>query len=190
MGAYGGVGVGFGNDFLLNGVRSGYVYEQVTAGVRGYARVADLMPAEVTDKSHVFAVRLDVGHQFGGDYPVSKRFTVGRTNELATQIRGYTVDDFSLSKTYATASLEYRYDFGLSTVATQTVIGLAFVDLGWASSVPGFADYETPVFAGAGLGVQVNLGFAGIVLPAIRLDYAFSERHPTGVFAFRVGPVF
>ncbi|MCC6311954.1 MAG: hypothetical protein IT345_13705, partial [Trueperaceae bacterium] len=44
--------------------------------------------------------------------------------------------------------------------------------------------------AGAGLGVQVNLGFAGIVLPAIRLDYAFSERHPAGVFAFRVGPVF
>ncbi len=190
MGAYGGVGVGFGNDFLLNGVRSSYVYEQVTAGVRGYARIADLMPSEVTDKSHVFAVRFDVGHQFGGEYPVSKRFTVGRTNELATQVRGYTVDDFSLSKTYATASFEYRYDFGLSTVATQTVIGLVFVDLGWASSVPGFNDYETPVFAGAGLGVQVNLGFAGIVLPAIRLDYAFSERHPTGVFAFRVGPVF
>ncbi|HRP46133.1 MAG TPA: BamA/TamA family outer membrane protein, partial [Trueperaceae bacterium] len=151
---------------------------------------ADLMPGEIQDESHVFAVRLDVGHQFGGLYPESKRFTVGRTNDVATQIRGYTLEDFDLSRTYATASFEYRYDFGLSTVATQTVIGLAFVDVGWASGVPEYAEYTTPVFAGAGLGVQVNLGFGGLILPAIRLDYAFSERHPTGVFSFRVGPVF
>lgn len=190
MSAYGAAGIGFGNDFLVGGARAGYMYEQVAAGVRTYVKLADLMPAEIQDERHVFAVRLDVGHQFGGLYPESKRFTVGRTNDVATQIRGYTLEDFDLSRTYATASFEYRYDFGLSTVATQTVIGLAFVDVGWASGVPEYAEYATPVFAGAGLGVQVNLGFGGLILPAIRLDYAFSERHPTGVFSFRVGPVF
>ncbi len=190
LSAYGAVGVGFGNDLLAGGARTTYIYEQVSSGVRAYVRLSDLMPAQVQDESHVFAVRLDLGHQFGGLYPASKRFTVGRTNDVATQIRGYTLEDFDLARTYATASFEYRYDFGLSTVATQTVIGLAFVDVGWSSSVPGFAEYATPVFAGAGLGVQVNLGFGGLILPAIRLDYAFSEKHPTGVFSFRVGPVF
>ncbi len=62
--------------------------------------------------------------------------------------------------------------------------------MGWGSSVPGFDEYHTPVFAGAGVGVQVNLGFGGVILPAVRMDYAFSERHPRGVFSFRVGPVF
>lgn len=190
LSAYGGVGLGFGNDFVVSGERSGYMYEQVTAGVRGYLRLSDVMPAEIQDEGHVFAVRLDVGHQFGGLYPSSKRFVVGRTNDVATQIRGYTLEDFNLSRTYVTTSFEYRYDFGLSTVATQTVIGLVFVDVGWASGVPEFGEYQTPVFAGAGLGVQVNLGFGGVVLPAIRMDYAFSERHPSGVFSFRVGPVF
>lgn len=190
--AYGSFGVGFGNDMLSpdTGERAGYIYEQVTAGVRTYAQLSTLLPAEVSNPSHVFAVRLDVGHQFGGLYPVSKQFLVGRTNDFGPQIRGYTHEDFNLSRTYATSSLEYRYDFNLSTFATQTVIALAFVDVGWASSVPGFDLYETPVYAGAGIGVQVNLGFGGVLLPAVRLDYAFSERHPSGVFSFRIGPVF
>lgn len=193
--AYGTIGVGFGNDTLdpadPNGVqRATYVYEQVTGGVRTYAALADLLPDEVTDPNHVFAVRLDVGHQFGGFYPASKRFVVGRTNDVGPQIRGYTREDFNLSRTYVTSSLEYRYDFQLSTAATQTVIGIAFVDLGWASGVPGWTEYDAPPFASAGVGVQVNLGFGGVLLPAVRLDYAFSERHRAGVFGFRIGPVF
>lgn len=190
--AYGAFGVGFGNDMLDagSGDPTTYIYEQATVGVRTYAALSDLLPAEVTDTNHVFAVRLDVGHQLGGVYPISKRFTVGRTNDLAPQIRGFTNEDFNLSRTYVTSSFEYRYDFELSTVATQTVIGLAFVDVGWASSAPGFPEYATPIFAGAGVGVQLNLGFGGVLLPAVRLDYAFSERHPSGVFGFRIGPVF
>ncbi|MBX3143615.1 MAG: hypothetical protein KF813_07665, partial [Trueperaceae bacterium] len=78
----------------------------------------------------------------------------------------------------------------LSTVATDTVIGIVFADLGWASSVPGFPEYQTPLFASAGVGVQLNLGFGGVALPAIRLDYALSERNRTGVFSVRLGPVF
>ena len=190
--AYGGFGVGFGNDFLdpASGEKSFYVYEQITAGARTYLRLADVIPDEISDENHVFAVRLDVGHQFGALYPTSKRFFVGRSNDVATQIRGYTREDFNLSRSYVTSSFEYRYDFELSTFATQTVIGIVFADVGWASGVPGIPEYQTPVFAGAGVGVQVNLGFGGVLLPAVRLDYAFSERHPTGVFSFRVGPVF
>ncbi|HZJ08485.1 MAG TPA: POTRA domain-containing protein [Trueperaceae bacterium] len=190
--AYGGFGVGFGNDFLdpISGEKSFYVFEQVTAGGRTYVRLADIIPDEISDENHVFAVRLDVGHQFGALYPTSKRFFVGRSNDVATQIRGYTREDFNLSRSYVTSSFEYRYDFELSTFATQTVIGIVFADVGWASGVPGMPEYQTPVFAGAGVGVQVNLGFGGVLLPAVRLDYAFSERHPAGVFSFRVGPVF
>jgi len=190
--AYGSLGVGFGNDFLHpdTGDRVTYVYEQATLGVRTYIKLADLVPDQVQDDNHVFGVRLDLGHQFGGLYPTSKRFFVGQTPDIATQIRGYRREDFGLSRTYVTSSLEYRYDFQLSTFATQTVIGVAFVDLGWASTVPGFQEYQTPLFASAGVGVQINLGFGGVLLPAVRLDYAFSERHPTGVFSFRVGPVF
>jgi len=190
--AYGGFGVGFGNDFLHpdTGDKSFYVFEQVTAGARTYLRLADVVPEQIGDENHVFAVRLDVGHQFGALYPTSKRFFVGRSNDVATQIRGYSREDFNLSRSYVTSSFEYRYDFQLSTFATQTVIGIVFADVGWASGVPGMVEYQTPVFAGAGVGVQVNLGFGGVLLPAVRLDYAFSERHPSGVFSFRVGPVF
>ncbi|HEX7000999.1 MAG TPA: POTRA domain-containing protein [Trueperaceae bacterium] len=192
VGAYGSIGVGFGNDFLHpdTGDRVTYVYEQVTAGARTYFKLADIVPEQIQDENHVFGVRLDLGHQFGGLYPASKRFFVGQSVDVATQIRGYRREDFGLSRTYATSSFEYRYDFQFSSFATQTVIGVVFVDAGWASSVPGFPEYQTPLFASAGVGVQVNLGFGGVLLPAVRLDYAFSQRHPTGVFSFRVGPVF
>ena len=183
------LGVGFGNDFIQDGERTGYAYQEVELGAKTYLALADVIP-EVTDRNHVFAVRLDVGHQFGGAYPESKRFRVGRTPNEATQVRGYREGDFDLSRTYATASLEYRYDLELTTFATQTVIGIAFADAAWASGVPGFEEYDTPIFASAGLGVQLNLGFSGVALPALRFDYGFSERNPRGVFSFRIGTVF
>lgn len=190
--AYGNFGVGIGSDYTspVTGRRKTYTYQQVTVGVRTYAKLSELDPTDVKDPNHVFAVRLDAGTQLGNDYPASKKFSVGRTTQTRSLIRGYTAGDFNLSKSYVTSSFEYRYNFNLSTVATQTVIGIAFVDVGWASSVPGYKDYQTPVFAGTGIGVQINLGFGSVVLPAIRMDYAFSEKHPTGVFGFRVGPVF
>jgi outer membrane protein insertion porin family len=144
----------------------------------------------VSDPNHVFAVRLNVGHQFGGFYPDSRRFIVGRTLLDRTSIRGYTDTDFDPSRTYATASLEYRYDFGLSTFATETVVGIVFVDVGYASNVPGYPVYESPIYASAGVGVQVDLGFGGVALPPLRFDYGFSERNRGGVFSFRIGTVF
>ena len=185
------IGVGIGSDYRSpeTGRQAIYAYEQVELGIKTYIPLADLAEG-IDDRNHVFAVKLNAGHQFGGDYPTSKRFRVGRTNVEQTQIRGYTLEDFNVSKTYAVASLEYRYDFDFETVATQTVIGILFVDAGYASHVPNFDPYGAPIFLGAGVGVQVNIGFGGVVLPALRFDYGFSERNPTGVFSFRVGPVF
>ncbi|NBC94822.1 MAG: BamA/TamA family outer membrane protein [Deinococcus-Thermus bacterium] len=184
------VGAGFGNDFLQDGERSGYVYVPVEAGVKSYLTLTALTGGAVPDDNHVFAARLNAGHQFGGAYPDAKRFRIGGSIDEATQVRGYRDGDFDLSRSYATASFEYRYDFELSTVATQTLIAVAFADAAWISNVPGYDEYAAPVFAGAGVGLQVNLGFSGVALPALRFDYGFSERNPRGVFAFRIGTVF
>lgn len=185
------VGVGWGNDIVdpVSGERRNYLYQQVEVGGRTYLALADVLP-EVQDRGHVFAVRLNAGHQFGEFYPESRRFQVGRTLQDRTTIRGYAENDFDPSRTYLTGSLEYRYDFGLSTFATETVVGIVFADVGYASSVPGFDEFQTPFFGGVGIGVQVDLGFGGVSLPPLRFDYGFSERNPGGVFAFRIGTVF
>ena len=189
--AVGSVGVGFGNDYRnpATNVQQGYTYFPLEFGVKSYLALSDLFPA-VTDTGHVFAAKLNVGYQFGGDYPVDKYFRVGQTLGEGTLIRGYSKEDFNPSQAYAIGTVEYRYDFGLSTVATQTVIGVVFVDVGYASSVPGFDNFSAPIFAGAGVGVQVNLGFTALGFFPLRFDYGFSQRHPSGVFSFRVGPVF
>jgi len=189
--ASGSVGLGLGTDFRNpeTGEQQGYNYQQVELGARTYLLLSDIAP-EIDDPNHVLAFRVNLGHQFGGEYPVSRRFLVGKSTNEATAIRGYQAGDFSLSRTYATGSVEYRYDFGLDTFATQTVIGIVFADIGYASHVPGFDPYGAPLFAGYGVGVQLNLGFGGVVLPALRFDYGFSQRNPGGEFRFRVGPVF
>jgi outer membrane protein insertion porin family len=191
FGATASVGFGWGNDIRdpETDERRSYTYQQTQIGGKSYVRLSDVLE-EVTDENHVFAVRLNAGHQIGGFYPASRRFTVGRVQEEATQIRGFRETDFNPSRTYLTGSVEYRYDFGLTTFATETVVGIVFADLGYASSVPGFPEYGAPAFGSVGVGLQINLGFAGVAFPAIRFDYGFSERNPTGVFGFRIGPVF
>jgi outer membrane protein insertion porin family len=184
-------GIGFGNDYRGDdGGRQSYVYQQVEFGVKTYAVLRGFGPGPRRDSNHVVAFRVNAGHQFGNDYPASRRFRVGRTNAEATLIRGYEATDFNYSRTYLTGSVEYRYDFDLDTFATQTVIGIVFVDLGYASSVAGYADESAPVFGSGGVGLQLNLGFGGVLFPALRFDYGFSQRNPRGVFSFRLGPVF
>ena len=185
------VGLGFGSDYRnpTTNLQQRYIYEQLELGFKTYLKLEDIIPS-VNDPNHVFAFKVNAGTQFGGDYPESKRFIVGDTPDEATGIRGYTSNDFGLSKSYVTSSLEYRYDFGLDTVATQTLIGVVFTDFGYASSVPGFDDYSAPLFASFGIGAQINFGFAGIGLPPVRLDYGFSERHRRGKFSFSLGAVF
>jgi outer membrane protein insertion porin family len=185
------VGLGFGNDYRNpeTEARASYAYVPLEFGVRTYLQLQDIFP-EVQDPNHVFAFKVNFGHQFGGDYPRNRYFSVGDSQINDRLIRGFNADDTNLSRTYSIGTIEYRYDFGFDSFATETVIGLVFTDIGWVSSMPGFADYDTPIIAGAGLGVQLNLNIAGIGLPAIRLDYSFSERNPTGIFRFRFGPVF
>lgn len=190
LAATGRIGLGFGSDYRNpQGEQQNYLYTQLEFGVKTYLTLARVFP-DIDDPNHVLAFKLNVGHQFGGDYPVNRYFQVGDTPNEATQIRGYRRGDFNPSQTYAVGSIEYRYDFGLETVATQTIIGIVFVDIGYASSVPGFEPYRTPLFAGIGAGLQFNLGFGGLLLPPIRLDYGFSQRNPGGVLSFRLGPVF
>ena len=114
------VGAGWGNDQRdpVTDAQRPYDYQQFQAGVKTYVMLADLLE-EVTDPNHVFAVRLNVGHQFGDGYPANRRFRVGRVPVEATEVRGYRDADFTLSRSYVTSSVEYRYDFGLSTVATE-----------------------------------------------------------------------
>jgi len=176
-----GGGVGFGTDFEVEGEQRGYVYEQLEVGARTY-----LAPFE--NPSHVFAFRFNAGHQFGAAYPESRLFIVGNTNNEATQIRGYGRDDVNPSRTYAVGTAEYRYDFGLSTAVTQTVVGIAFADLGYASSVTALEGYFTPLLPSVGVALQLNVGFGGgLALPPLRFDYGFSPANPTGVFGFRLG---
>lgn len=185
------VGSGLGNDFEVDGVRQGYAYVPVEGGLRSYVTLQRLLGGDGDfGRNQVFAARLNVGHQLGDQYPDSKRFTVGDSLSVTRSIRGYAEDDFGLSKTYATSSFEYRYDFGLTTAATQTIIAVAFADVGWASNIAGYDIGEAPLRTGAGLGLQLNLGFSGVALPALRFDYGWSSQNPDGVFAFRIGTVF
>ena len=177
-------GIGFGSDYRdpISLEQRNYSYQQVELGGRTYF--------SLPNPSHVFAARLDFGHQFGRDYPSSRFFAVGNTVNEATQIRGYNRDDLSPSRTYLIGSVEYRYDFGLATPITQTLVGIVFADAGYVSSVPGFDEYATPLLVSAGLGVQINIGFGGGVLAPLRLDYGFSPENPSGVLSFRLGYVF
>jgi len=184
-------GVGWGSDQrdAITGERAPYVFQQVQAGVKTYLTLADVLE-EVDDRNHVFAVRLNVGHQFGDDYPAKRRFRVGRVPTEATELRGFLDTDFDLTRSYVTSSVEYRYDFGFSSVATDTVIGIVFADLGYVPEATGAVLSGASLYGSVGAGVQVNLGFGGVSLPALRFDYGFSARNPRGVFSFRVGPVF
>ncbi|MBW6456554.1 MAG: BamA/TamA family outer membrane protein [Trueperaceae bacterium] len=184
-------GVGWGSDQRdpITGDPAPYVYQQVQAGVKSYLALADVLP-DVENRNHVLAVRLNVGHQFGDGYPANRRFRVGRVPVEATELRGYVDTDFDLSRSYVTSSVEYRYDFGLSTVATETIIGIVFADVGYVPEGTGAALSGASLYGSVGAGVQVNLGFGGVSLPALRFDYGFSARNPSGVFSFRVGPVF
>lgn len=179
-----GGGVGFGNDFSPNDVQQGYTYEQLEVGASTYV-------APFENKSHVFAFRINAGQQFPaeGTYPASRLFVIGNTNNQATQLRGYRSEDINPSQTYLTTTAEYRYDFGLSTAVTQTIVGIGFVDLGYASSVNlAEGTLFAPLLPSVGVALQLNIGFGGgLALPPLRFDYGISPKNPTGVFGFRLG---
>lgn len=182
-------GVGFGNDYSPDDVQQGYTYEQLELGARTY-----LTPFE--NESHVFAFRANAGQQFGGagNYPDSRLFIVGNTNNEATQLRGYRREDIDPADRYAVGTAEYRYDFGLSTAVTQTIVGIGFIDMGYASfGGESSLNFEygnvfDSLLVSTGVAVQLNIGFGGgLALPPLRFDYGISPTNPTGVFGFRLG---
>ncbi len=136
------------------------------------------------DPHQVFAVRTSLGAVLGSP-PASRIFYLGGEQSEISTLRGY--NPMELSGRYLIgSSMEYRYDFGLKTSFSQTIIGIAFFDFGGVWN-PG---EQLQMHAGYGLGVQLNLGYGSVLLPALRFDYGFSSDHPTGVFHFRIGPVF
>ncbi len=177
------VGYGFGSATNVVDeieINQAYNYTQFKAGFRTYTAL--------TPNNNVLAFRVNVGTQLGAeDYPSSNYFTVGDTQSVETLIRGYSAKNFSLSQSYLTSSLEYRYDLGLDTSITQAIYAIGFADLGFASNTP--TDISNP-YLSAGLGLELNLNLGGIGIPAIRLDYGFSGQQPTGYFKFRIGSVF
>ena len=67
------VGVGFGNDYRNPDTdqKTAYVYHQVEFGVRTYLQLQDIIPA-VENPNHVFAFKVNGGHQFGSEYPTTR----------------------------------------------------------------------------------------------------------------------
>ena len=175
------VGYGFGSDYVAETqTNQGYNYSQFKAGFRTYAAL--------TPNNNVLAFRVNVGTQLGAaDYPSSNYFAVGDTQSVETLIRGYSLRDFSLSQSYLTSSIEYRYNLGLDTSVTQAIHAIGFTDLGFASSTP--VGISNP-YLSAGVGLELNLNLGGLGLPPLRLDYGFSGEEPAGYFKFRIGPVF
>ena len=136
------------------------------------------------DPRQVFALRASAGVVLG-DPPASRVFFLGGTQSEIGTLRGY--NPMELSGRYLLGgSLEYRYDFNLQSAISQTVIGIVFADAGSVWNPGGSFDLKT----GFGAGVQLNLGYGAVLLPALRFDYGFSTDHPSGVFHFRIGPVF
>ncbi len=136
-------------------------------------------------KQQVFAVRANAG-TLTGTYPSGSLFTIGGASIVsAYELRGVPSGTLKGSS-YLTGSAEYRYDFGVSNSVAQGLYGIAFVDAGTAFGSDGTqtSDY------GLGLGVQLNLGVGGALLPALRFDYGFSPSNQSSKFTFRIGPVF
>ncbi len=135
-------------------------------------------------RQQVLAFRVAAGTVLG-EPPESRLFHLGGSEPEISLLRGYENRAFSGTNLLG-GSVEYRYDFGLRSSVTQTLVGIVFVDVGSVWN-PG----EDPVFFGGyGVGLQLNLGFGGVFLPPIRLDYGFSPTNPNGVLHFRLGPVF
>ncbi|MDV6373350.1 BamA/OMP85 family outer membrane protein [Deinococcus arenicola] len=141
-------------------------------------------------KQQVFAVRANAGtilNQTGA--PSGTGFAVGggSTPQFSRQIRGL-ADSSLFGINYATASAEYRVDFGLKAGIAQGLYGVAFADAGSA-----WGTKENPDFSlkyGVGAGVQLNLGIGGALLPSLRFDYGYSPQNQRGQFYFRIGNFF
>ncbi|MGC8968398.1 MAG: BamA/OMP85 family outer membrane protein [Thermus sp.] len=133
------------------------------------------------ERRQALAFRLSAGTLLGYP-PESERFYLSGGGAEAFLLRGYEDRKYG-GLSFATGSLEYRYDFRLSPQGGTNLYGIVFTDLGLADNTGG-------VKWGAGIGFQLDLDVFGALLPSLRLDYAFSPESPTGRLHFRIGPMF
>ncbi|MFN4072184.1 MAG: outer membrane protein assembly factor [Thermus sp.] len=133
------------------------------------------------ERRQALAFRLSAGTLLGFP-PESERFFLSGGGAEAFLLRGYEDRKYG-GLSFATGSVEYRYDFRLSPQGGTNLYGILFTDLGIADNTGG-------VKWGAGLGFQLDLDLFGALLPSLRLDYAFSPESPTGRLHFRIGPMF
>jgi outer membrane protein insertion porin family len=132
-------------------------------------------------RRQALAFRLSVGTLLGFP-PESERFFLSGSGAEAFLLRGYEDRKYG-GLSFATGSLEYRYDFNLSPQGGTNLYGILFADLGLADNTGGLK-------WGVGIGFQLDLDILGALLPSLRLDYAFSPESPTGRLHFRIGPMF
>lgn len=133
------------------------------------------------EKRQALAFRLSAGTLLGFP-PEGERFFLSGGGAEAFLLRGYEDRKYG-GLSFATASVEYRYNFNLSPQGGTNLYGILFTDLGLTDNTGG-------VKWGAGLGFQLDLDLFGALLPSLRLDYAFSPESPTGRLHFRIGSMF
>jgi len=178
--ASGNVGFGFGNAGATN-----YNWTRVATGGSTYFGFGDVLSNG--SNQQVVAVRANAGTLFGSA-PANRQFSVGGSDvsvSPAETLHGYESREFT-GTNFFSSSAEYRYNFNVNAGIAQGLYGVAFADLGdaWQSTRDPFLKW------GVGAGVQLNLGLGTFLLPALRFDYAFSERNPNGKFSFRLGNFF
>ena len=189
----GSVGYGFGTEGLGTATPSPLSWTQGQLGFKTYLGLgwdgAGKIGVGGDDRNFALAFRFNTGALLG-DAPSNRAFRIGGSSGSdAISLRGYDFQDLR-GDVYYTGSLELRYDFGLRTSFTYGLLGIVWVDFGnaWGGDN---AFRKTGISEGIqfgyGIGAQVNLGFGGFQLPAIRLDYGWSAINPGGRFYFRLG---
>ncbi len=189
----GSVGYGFGTEGVNTPTPAGLSWTQGQVGAKTYLGFGWNSQGQLgiggDDRNFALAVRFNTGAILG-DAPSSRAFSIGgAVGNDAISLRGFDFRDLR-GDVYYTGSFELRYDLGLRTSFTYGLLAIAWVDFGNAWGGPN--QFRAPgigegIQFGYGIGAQINLGFGGFQLPAIRLDYGFSALNPGGRFYFRLG---